>query len=330
MNKSKLSLWIGGAAILVIALLISIRSVKGAEGMSGDSRIFTFSIGGNAKLRNTIELSMSEVNSLQIEYGSKNIYVYPSSEDKVVIKEYLVSDAPEALATVDKLGDGKVLVRGSQANNFVLFGLFLGGERIEVYIPETGIEAFSLQAGSGNIASEVSYSNAEGSLSVQTGSGNIKWSNAMAKELSFQAGSGNVRLNGITGDVEVQTGSGNIACDKITGEIKASAGSGNITIDEFCGSGSVSAGSGNVKIEADNITGDIKTETGSGNNRLTIPEGLPFRFEAQTGSGNISTDFDDTLTYNKKGNQAQGSIGTDPAFTVSMRATSGNVRVVID
>ena len=281
--------------------------------MNGNGGIFTFSIGGKAKLRNTIEYPASEVNALTLEYGSKNVYVYPSQEDKIVVKEYLISDDPAAQATVTETENGEVVVRGSQTNHFVLFGIFIGmGERIEVYIPKTELKALSITTGSGNIASEADFTNAEGTLSVQAGSGNIHWDTALAKELSFQAGSGNVRLDNITGVIEIKTGSG------------------NITVEEFCGSGSALAGSGNIKIDADEITDDIKIETGSGNSRLVIPEGLSFRFEAKTGSGNINTDFDDVLTFNKKGNQAEGSVGTDPSVNISMRANSGNVRVVTD
>ena len=299
--------------------------------MNGNGGIFTFSIGGKAKLRNTIEYPASEVNALTLEYGSKNVYVYPSQEDKIVVKEYLISDDPAAQATVTETENGEVVVRGSQTNHFVLFGIFIGmGERIEVYIPKTELKALSITTGSGNIASEADFTNAEGTLFVQAGSGNIHWDTALAKELSFQAGSGNVRLDNITGVIKIKTGSGNITCDGISGPADIKAGSGNITVEEFCGSGSALAGSGNIKIDADEITDDIKIETGSGNSRLEIPESLSFRFEAKTGSGNINTDFDDVLTFNKKGNQAEGSVGTDPSVNISMRANSGNVRVVTD
>ena len=299
--------------------------------MNGNGGIFTFSIGGKAKLRNTIEYPASEVNALTLEYGSKNVYVYPSQEDKIVVKEYLISDDPAAQATVTDTENGEVFVRGGQNNHFVLFGIFMGmGERIEVYIPETELKELSIITGSGNIASDVEFANTEGILSVQAGSGNINWDKTLAKELCFRAGSGNIRLHEITGDIEIETGSGNITCEGITGAVDVQAGSGNITIDEFCGSGSALAGSGNIKIDADEITDDIKIETGSGNSRLVIPESLSFQFEAKTGSGNINTDFDDVLTFNKKGNQAEGSVGTDPSVNISMRANSGNVRVVTD
>lgn len=331
MNKNKMAFWIGAVVILLFALLISIGSVKGARSINGANGVFAFSVGGKAKLRNTIELPTSEVDALTVEYGSKNIYVYPASEDKIVIKEYLFSDDPAAQATVTGTESGEVFVRGSQTNHFVLFGIFMGmGERIEVYIPETDLKELSIISGSGNIASDVEFANTEGILSVQAGSGNINWDKALAKDLSFQAGSGNIRLNEITGDIKIKTGSGNITCEGITGVTDVRAGSGNITIDEFCGSGSATAGSGNIKIVANNITDDIEIETGSGNNKLEIPESLSFRFEAKTGSGNINTDFDDALTFNQKGNQAEGSVGTDPAVNISMRANSGNVRTVID
>lgn len=334
MDENKRAIWISAACMLVLIIIISVGSIKGASNMvnySGPNGIFSVSVGGKAELRNTIELPLAELKSLTTEYGSKNIYVYPSSEEKVIIKEYLYSDKQEALATVEKKENGEVIVRGSKTANFVLFGFFVGeGERIEIYVPENGIETLVIETGSGNVKSEFNYKSLGGKLSVQAGSGNITWNSTTVMEAAFQTGSGNIKLENITGDiVKAKTGSGNITVDKLTANAALQAGSGNITVEEFSGCGSVETNSGNVKVEVDKITGDILSKTGSGNNKLEILTDLTYTFKAKTGSGNINTEFDNELTFNKKGNEAEGSVGTDPVHNISMQAGSGNVKVSV-
>lgn len=307
MSREKWAYLISTVCMLVLVGLICMASIRGGFGMG----TFSFSgivFGGKAELRNTIELLPDEVEELEIEYGSKNIYVYPSTEDKIVIKEYLVSDSPAGFATVEKQEDKKVVVNGG---NTLTVGIFVPlGEKIEIYLPESEIKTLAIQTGSGNIKSEFNYSNEEGSLSVQAGSGNIKWSDTAAAEAVFRANSGNVKLSRVACDtMEVQTGSG------------------NVTMEGFSGSGSVKTSSGNVKIEGDGITGDINVKTGSGNSTLTLPQGLSFQLKIETGSGNIHTDFDSSLSFNEKRNKAEGTVGEAPLCRIMLEAGSGNVKV---
>lgn len=330
MRTNKIILFIAALVMVLMIALISIMSVRSIpEG--GRSGMMFFSFGGKAELRNTIEIPLSEVESLRLEYSSKNIKVYPSGEDRVIIKEYLYNDTPEAMASVSYGDEKEVLVSGKDAYTFVIFGFFWGeGERIEVYLPEKGLKTLSIETGSGNITSDSGYIANEESLTVKAGSGNINWSNAAAKELSFRAGSGNIKVKNVGGVIEMQTGSGNITGEQVAGKLKARAGSGNITLEEFEGSGSAEAGSGNVRMEAVSVTGDMEFETRSGNIRVEVPEGLSFQFQADTGSGNINTDFDDVLSYNKKGNSAEGNVGLRPELRIYAKAGSGNVRFITE
>lgn len=325
MKKGKIALLAALIVMAVFVLFISVMSVRNAPGR-GD--MVSFSFGGKAELRNTIEIPSSELDSLVMEYGSKNINVYLSEDENVMIKEYLYSSSPKAVASVSYNEDKEVVVTGGEMHSIVIFGFWTGGERIEVYVPEKSLAKLSLETGSGNITSAVSGVREEGSLLIKAGSGNIKLSNAEAENLSVRTGSGNVKLENIKGNLKVETGSGNITGNQMEGKLDAQAGSGNITLTEISGEGSMEAGSGNVRVETDAVTGDISLTTRSGNIHLELPENLAFHFQAETGSGNISTDFDGALSYNKKGNQAEGEVGAGaPQAEVHVKAGSGNVRV---
>lgn len=324
MKNNKTALLAAAAGMIVFILLICVMSVKSAPGRGS---MMVFSFGGRARLRNTIEIPIEELDSLVMEYGSKNIKVYLSQDDHVTIKEYLYSDSPKAAASVAYTGNKEVVVTGAKMHSFVIFGFWTEGERIEVYVPERSLGRLSLETASGNITSDASCIREGGSLLLEAGSGNIKWSNVAADSLLVEAGSGNVKLENIQGNLRVVTGSGNITGNQISGEVSVQAGSGNITLKEISGSGNVQAGSGNVRLETDEVTGDIDLTTGSGNIHLELPRELEFHFQAETGSGNISTNFEDALSYNNRGNHAEGEIG-EGQTKIHVRANSGNVRVL--
>lgn len=315
MRQMNNKVYLSAAAIMLLAAgLISVLSVNAAKEIG---EVMFFAPGGKAELRNTIELSLSEVDNLQMVYTSRNLDIYPTEGDKIIIKEYLISDKQEALSSVEAsteetTGSHTVKITGGNAVTIVMFGFLSARERIEVYIPEEGLKSLELQTKSGNITAKDNFSLAVKQLDISAGSGNIKWHDTEAEEM------------------HVQAGSGNITAERISGNVTAQAGSGNVILEQFSGNGSMTAGSGNVRVKALSVTGDISLKTGSGNIRLALPQNLSFEFQAQTGSGNINTAFDDKLSYNKKGNYAEGIIGEKPSCLISTKANSGNVSITAE
>ncbi len=311
--NNKLGLLIATLFMVITIGVICVMSVGRAteNGYAFQIFDFDFSFGKSAVLQNTIELSTEEVSSLQLEYSSKNVKIYPASGETITIREYLYSNRPEAQAKVTYQEDNEVIVVGGRVQTLVLFGFGInGGERIEVYVPEKALKALSIQTGSGNITGEQDCVTRDGKLAVKAGSGNIKWSGTDAREASFQTGSGNVRLVAIKGNIKIETGSG------------------NITLTDYEGKGTIAAKSGNVNVEAASVTGDMGIQTNSGNIKLKVPKELKFHLEVNTDSGSIHTDFDEVLSYNKKGNSAEGDVGDKPEICIRMKAGSGNVKIL--
>ena len=328
--KNKKSLLFATIIVVPIVFAICLLSVRTADKREGS--VF-FSLFGNAELRNTIELPLSEMDQLSIAYSSKNLKVYPTDGDKVIIKEYLISDKEEAKATVTTEADAKdptisraVTVTGGSTTVITFF--YMGaGERIEIYLPKEGLKSLSLHTSSGNISAEDTLTVKAEELSVSASSGNIKWRGSEAEQITIETSSGNINAEKLTGEMSFHAGSGNMKLQGLTGKISAGTGSGNITIEEFAGEGTLEAGSGNIKVEAKEINGDLSVKTQSGNSKLELPEDLSFSLEVQTGSGNINTNFEDALSYNSKGNQASGSVGENPSCKISVEAGSGNVKI---
>ncbi len=315
--------FIVAAVIMLLAIggisIMSVNSAKNSDGIS-------FSLGGRAELRNTIELSLSEIDSLDVVYTSKNLKLFPGKGDKVVIKEYLISERESALAQVTREGR-TATVTGGRELVITIFGFFTGTERIEIYVPEEGLKELGVQTGSGNITAEDGFFLNTGTLQVRAGSGNIKWRDTAAAEYDIHTGSGNINAENMEGDGSVQAGSGNVYLRKAKGRLSLNTKSGNIHAEDFSGWGSMEAGSGNVKVEAVEVTGDMRLRAASGNVRLLLPRELSFSVKMQTTSGVIRTSFEEALSYNKKGNQAEGKVGEAPSCSIEALTGSGNVHV---
>ena len=149
--KNKVGILIAAVIMVPLLLLICIWSVNSVENKES---VVDISVAGSAELRNTIEIPIEEGKNLEVTYTSKNVYIYPSEGKDIVIKEYLISDREECKAQVsketDENGRAKTVVTGGKSNVVTFF--FIGvGEKIEIYLPDEGLEVLKLQTGSGNI-----------------------------------------------------------------------------------------------------------------------------------------------------------------------------------
>lgn len=345
--KNKKGVMIALAVMLVLVGVISAMSVKVAAGRTGESKI-VFAFGGNVELRNTMEIPLSEVSELDVAYGSQTIKVYPTEGDTIVIKEYLSDAHKDGLATVnyENVSGGKrAVVKGKQENVITIIGVQGVNERIEIYLPKTGLDSLHLQVGSGSIATQDAFAWETRDLQVSAGSGSIKWRDTKADIARFSAGSGSIRLTGITADLQVSTSSGSIKMEDIKGDmtlaagsgsvrvsdaegvVNVASGSGSITIEELAGGGSFAAGSGSIRVTMAQVTKDIGIGAGSGSVYLTVPKDLSFAFEGKTGSGGIYTYFEEVLSYNKNGNEASGVVGENPSCKISVETKSGKIDI---
>ena len=121
MKNNKLAILLSGLVIVLLIALIAGLSVKNASDHGYAGGFSGFSFGGQAELRNTIEIPMSEIDSLNVEYGSKDLRIFTGDNDKVVIKEYLVNDSQQAWAQTE-IVDRQANVKGGKNSTFMIFG----------------------------------------------------------------------------------------------------------------------------------------------------------------------------------------------------------------
>lgn len=127
---------------------------------------------------------------------------------------------------------------------------------------------------------------ADVALNLHSGSGDVDVNNA-GRFVSAGSGSGNVRVRGTRGPLDLESGSGDLQADDAgAGDVKAKTGSGNIRINGFSGGFTAKTGSGDIEATG-RLQGGGMIATGSGDVRLHLTPDSRFTVEGATGSGDI-------------------------------------------
>lgn len=350
------------AMICIISAIALALVVFLGIGLAGGPNIFSFfNIKNTAKLANRQTFSISDVNSIELDYRSLTLNILPSENGEVVLEEYLTSWDENMLALTSK-NNGALRIQQGQTR--ITFGFWHG--YVNLYLPASFAGDVDLVTSSGSIHCEydislqnlqaesssgsVRFENIEtaGDVSLKASSGNVSSASVTAggkaefysssgsirhglvhaKSIQAEANSGGVSFDSAIADtITAKSSSGSVRIQQLAGEFTLHSQSGTVSVEDGSGFGEVTSSSGSVRLTLNEVTGDITATSNSGSVRLYIPEDLQFNFEANTNSGSIHTPFDDDLTYNKKGNEASGSRGASPKHNIQLKASSGSVHV---
>ncbi len=130
-------------------------------------------------------------------------------------------------------------------------------------------------------------------------------------QLDAGSGSGDLRIQNITGGVKANTGSGEIETSGIGGYIQLETGSGTIRA-EMASAHDVKANTGSGDLYLKNVQGMLKAETGSGSIEVSGQPTAPWKLE--TGSGNISLTTGNAH-FTLDASTGSGSVHSDPPMT---------------
>ncbi len=141
--------------------------------------------------------------------------------------------------------------------------------------------------------------------------------------LRAHTGSGNQRIEGLKGKVDLEAGSGDLELARLTGELHFETGSGNIRGHELAGPARIKAGSGDIVIE-EMGEGDVEVRTGSGN--ITV-DGINGGFHAEAGSGDIRGKGSPKNMWSVRTGSGNVTLNvpSDAAFDVDISSNSGTV-----
>ncbi|WP_067432314.1 DUF4097 family beta strand repeat-containing protein [Nocardioides jensenii] len=128
-----------------------------------------------------------------------------------------------------------------------------------------------------------------GALVVNTGSGDIAIASC-AGDLRIKSGSGDVRVAHTTASAGVSTGSGDITFERTDADVVAKSGSGDLGITLAGGDVTAQTASGNVTVR-ELRRGSLTSKNASGNIAVGIPAGIPVWTDVNTVTGRIASDL---------------------------------------
>jgi DUF4097 and DUF4098 domain-containing protein YvlB len=168
---------------------------------------------------------------------------------------------------------------------------------------------------------------ADVALNLHSGSGDVEVDN-VGRFVSAASGSGNVRVHGSHGPLDIESGSGDLTIDDASaGDVKTRTGSGNIHVNGFSGSFNAKTGSGDIEATG-RLQGGGMITTGSGDVRLHLTPDSRFTVEAATGSGDIRVKMPGVVAANTDTSRHHVTTevnGGGPALQI--RTGSGDVEI---
>jgi DUF4097 and DUF4098 domain-containing protein YvlB len=161
-----------------------------------------------------------------------------------------------------------------------------------------------------------------GPADANSGSGSLRLTN-IGGETHARTGSGDIELNSIHGSVKASTGSGSIHATGIAGELTASSGSGEVRLEQTA-AGDVEIGTDSGSVEVKGAKGAVRVQTGSGN---ITAQGQPTgEWKLRTASGDVTVAFPADAAYDLVAHTSSGSIHSDPEMTVQGTISSRELR----
>ena len=139
-------------------------------------------------------------------------------------------------------------------------------------------------------------------------------------------GSGNIRSQGVAGEITSNTGSGDVEMHQTgAGDVRVGTGSGNVKLYGIKGGLRAETGSGDIVVEGE-ATHDWRLGAGSGNITLRLPAQASFNLNARTSSGSLRVKPAVTMQGDFSKNHIQGKVGNGGVI-VDLHTGSGDIEI---
>jgi hypothetical protein len=262
--------------------------------------------------------------SLVIDADAADIQVAPGTGETLLVQVLLHARAGSE-TKADQIFD-RTDMRFNQSGDQVrldidsgsggsFLGLF-GQETPDITVSVTCPPSFNLDLDTGS--GEIQVEGISGELVFDTGSGAINGS-GLQGTVQSDTGSGKIIIDGLQGDLSADTGSGSISAAGLSGSFAGDTGSGSISVSGSLSRFTADTGSGSVTIRSDQpLLNDSLVDTGSGSISVFLPETAAFQLEARSASSSVSVDFPNLANVQSSGN----------AFAATVN--QGSVKLVLD
>jgi DUF4097 and DUF4098 domain-containing protein YvlB len=269
---------------------------------------------GTLDLVNSQTFDMNLVENLIVSYSSDNIVLLESSDNRLVLKEFMTRNNTDYFAKIDD-SQSTITIRNGKRP-------WLIRTRIEIYIPKIFTDNLEVNLRSGNLTAN--YSMKHKAIKLSVSSGNLKASNISSENVVVEVSSGNITIDELIGnELTVRNGSGIINISSFQGKANTVNRSGNIVLSNFVGEGTFDVKSGNIDLTVNDIIGDIFLSSNSGTIDLIMGRNISFYLDAEVRSGTINAPG----LKRQVNTKVQHNIGSDPLYKVFAKCSSGNITI---
>ena len=329
----------GVVAVMLLSALVVLLSRS-----TGGKSAFTAPVWGDLRVIQEESFALDAIEDLEFDFSSMDITIYHTEESELKVKLLANRELRADERFVSSKESGRIRIENRPLMQAFSFLWFSGFKKLEVYLPAQYQEKLSIKTSSGDVTlpddtlslRQVQLRANSGNMrggtvqteefSVNVTSGDIRLQEVKSTRYQVQVTSGNTSINAIEGVGSIGGSSGDIRIGTLTGgEQDISTASGNITLERFTGSGAISTQSGEVRMTSVLPKGDLDVRVTSGNVSMGLEKAASVKLEASATSGTIRSTL--PLTYGHDNKRASGEIGESPSAMLSIRTTSGDIRL---
>jgi hypothetical protein len=203
--------------------------------------------------------------------------------------ELRVSDRDEVVVEIEKRAATKEAVDALEVT------ATQDGNRIQVEVKQPRSESFA-QMGFNESASArlIVAVPRQANIAARTGDGSIRL-DGLTGQLELRSGDGSIRVADASGDLRLHTGDGSITVERAEGTLDLDTGDGGVNVSGKFGAVKMHTGDGSIvyRAEAGSVMSDAwDITTGDGGITLYLPAGFSAELDARTGDGSIANDLD--------------------------------------
>lgn len=197
-------------------------------------------------------------------------------------------DRPEVVVEIEKRGANREAIDALQVV------IDQQGDRIELEVKRPREESFT------------------GFGFHRTASAKLIVSVPQASDITARSGDGSIRVDGVSGKIDLGTGDGSIRARGVSGELTLNSGDGSVTVEDGAGRLGVETGDGSVSVAGNlsslrvrtgdgsivyragadtRMADDWDVSTGDGSVTLYLPSDFSAHLDARTGDGRITNEL---------------------------------------
>jgi DUF4097 and DUF4098 domain-containing protein YvlB len=168
-----------------------------------------------------------------------------------------------------------------------------------------------------------------GNVVARSGDGSIRI-DGVTGHLDLHTGDGSIKANSIGGDVTLQTGDGSVTLDGITGRLDLQTSDGSVTVAGSPEVAKVHTGDGSITFRAESgaaMKDDWSFTTGDGSVSLYLPGDFSAELDASTGDGSVHSELNVSgSSQDREKRSLRGRLGQGGKL-LKVRTGDGTIRL---